>query len=174
MKSQNNNNESLIGTHHSPFIGTHRSPLFFLGLRRLLHSTINLPRSLSLTLTLTLILTLTLTSGLLISCSDDSSNGNLDATVSGDASNEDNDQDGYPASEDCDDNDPDIYPGVSRDCQSECDNGTETCTTAGDWSPCSAISDCDCQTPGETRLVDCEKCGQASQDMRNRAQMELS
>ena len=71
------------------------SPVLFQGLRRLLHSTITFPlplslnhtltHTLSLTLTLilplTLTLTLALTSGFLTSCSDDSSNGNLDAAV---------------------------------------------------------------------------------------------
>jgi hypothetical protein len=76
----------------------------------------------------------------------------------------DNDGDGYPASEDCDDNDPDIYPGVSRDCQSDCDDGIQICLANGDWNDCTASTDCDCDNPGDTRLIDCGMCGQASQE----------
>jgi formylglycine-generating enzyme required for sulfatase activity len=88
------------------------------------------------------------------------------ATDSGptDAADLDEDGDGYPASQDCDDDDYAVYPGVARDCQSECDNGTETCLDTGEWSQCTAIADCDCDNPGESRVVDCGNCGQASQE----------
>jgi formylglycine-generating enzyme required for sulfatase activity len=87
----------------------------------------------------------------------------LDASAP-DAADPDEDGDGYPASEDCDDTDDSIHPGATRECESDCDHGTETCLDTGEWSDCTAITDCECDTPGETRLVDCEKCGQASQE----------
>jgi formylglycine-generating enzyme required for sulfatase activity len=76
----------------------------------------------------------------------------------------DNDDDGYPASEDCDDNDDSIYPGVSRDCQSDCDYGVQICLADSTWLDCTARTDCDCTTPGDTRIVDCGNCGEASQE----------
>jgi formylglycine-generating enzyme required for sulfatase activity len=77
---------------------------------------------------------------------------------------DDHDGDGYPAANDCDDNDDQVYPGVARDCSSDCGTGTETCLEAtGTWSECTAPTDCNCATPGETRLVNCGNCGQQSQ-----------
>jgi formylglycine-generating enzyme required for sulfatase activity len=87
-----------------------------------------------------------------------------DAALDGAVIDPDNDQDGYPASQDCDDSDVDVYPGVRRDCQSDCDNGTQTCLLTGAWSTCTARTDCDCTNPGNTRVVDCGNCGQASQE----------
>ncbi len=77
---------------------------------------------------------------------------------------EDHDGDGFPASQDCDDNDPEIYPGVSRDCQSACDYGIQVCLANGEWNDCTARTDCDCDSPGDTRIIDCGYCGQASQE----------
>ncbi|MFH2007213.1 MAG: SUMF1/EgtB/PvdO family nonheme iron enzyme [bacterium] len=89
-----------------------------------------------------------------------------DASTTQDGSNipGDNDGDGYPAAEDCDDTDPTIYPGVTRDCESDCDVGVETCLATGEWSVCSAATDCICDSPGDTRVVDCGNCGEASQE----------
>ena len=80
------------------------------------------------------------------------------------AVDEDHDQDGYPADQDCDDNDPAVFPGVRRACQSDCDVGTETCLANGTWNTCTARTDCDCSNPGDTRIIDCGNCGQASQE----------
>ena len=49
----------------------------------------------------------------------------------------DNDGDGHPADEDCDDADPEVIPGSIRLCMSACDCGTETCEDGG-WTPCTA------------------------------------
>jgi formylglycine-generating enzyme required for sulfatase activity len=76
---------------------------------------------------------------------------------------EDQDQDGYRAAEDCDDSDPEVYPGTRQDCQSDCDYGYQVCLSDGTYGPCSAITDCDCDTPGETRVIDCGMCGSAGQ-----------
>ena len=73
----------------------------------------------------------------------------------------DNDLDGHPIWEDCDDNDPEVIPGTIRSCTSACDYGTQTCIS-GSWTPCTASNDCTCSTPGETQIIDCGKCGQAS------------
>jgi formylglycine-generating enzyme required for sulfatase activity len=112
----------------------------------------------------------------IVSCGDDDGRSIPDASVSDgalDGSNDavidgspdiDNDEDGFPASEDCDDNDDSVYPGVTVECQSECDYGTITCLNTGEWSSCSADQDCDCETPGDTRLVDCGNCGEATQE----------
>ena len=73
----------------------------------------------------------------------------------------DNDSDGHPSWDDCNDDDPEVIPGSIQSCQSACDYGTQTCVS-GSWTPCSAGSDCACTTPGETQMIDCGKCGQAS------------
>ncbi|MDY0002078.1 MAG: SUMF1/EgtB/PvdO family nonheme iron enzyme [Polyangia bacterium] len=87
-----------------------------------------------------------------------------DSTVGPDGSTEpDLDQDGYPASHDCDDMDSSIYPGVTRTCSSPCDTGVEVCLADGTWTQCSATTDCQCTTPGQTRVVPCGNCGQKSQ-----------
>ena len=100
-----------------------------------------------------------------------------DGSVSGDASavsdasglsdgttGPDEDGDGYPAAQDCDDQDPEVYPGSEpQPCQSDCDVGERGCRADGTWSDCTARTDCECSTPGDTRLIDCGNCGQASQ-----------
>jgi iron(II)-dependent oxidoreductase len=98
---------------------------------------------------------------------DDASTSDASGIPDGDidgGQDEDNDNDGYPASEDCDDNDDTIYPGTERDCQSDCDHGIQICLADGTWLDCTARTDCDCTTPGDTRLIDCGNCGQASQE----------
>lgn len=89
-----------------------------------------------------------------------------DAEPNGDSAvnDEDLDQDGYPASQDCNDLDSAVYPGVVRDCASDCDTGTETCLSDGTWSECTARPDCDCTSPGDTRVTECGNCGQATQE----------
>ena len=76
----------------------------------------------------------------------------------------DHDHDGYKASEDCDDNDDQIYPGVIRSCQSDCASGIEICLATGDWLACDARADCDCTTPGAERTIACGMCGTATQE----------
>lgn len=87
-----------------------------------------------------------------------------DASIIPDASNEtDEDGDGYPASQDCDDHDPNMYPGVLEACFSECNEGVHGCRSDGTFSPCTADTSCACDTPGLTRIVPCGRCGQGSQ-----------
>ncbi|NMC70572.1 MAG: formylglycine-generating enzyme family protein [Myxococcales bacterium] len=74
----------------------------------------------------------------------------------------DADGDTYPEDVDCDDHDADVFPGSVRECTSACGTGTERCD-AGSWVGCTAPTDCTCSTPGATRLVECGRCGQASQ-----------
>lgn len=115
-----------------------------------------------------IILALGLSLGLVAGCGDTGSGlDNNDAGINtNDASSNpvDSDGDGYAASEDCDDSDPAVYPGVSRGCQSDCDIGVQICLADGTWLDCSARTDCDCTTPGETRIVDCGNCGEAAQE----------
>ncbi|MDY0002077.1 MAG: SUMF1/EgtB/PvdO family nonheme iron enzyme [Polyangia bacterium] len=90
--------------------------------------------------------------------------GSPDAESETDASTGiDQDGDGFPAERDCNDFDRAVYPGVTRTCSTVCDTGTQTCGEDGEWTPCTAISDCNCSTPGETRLVPCGNCGEAEQ-----------
>ena len=94
-----------------------------------------------------------------------------DASVTGDASalpdagdDPDRDEDGYPASEDCNDYDPGIYPGTRTPCQSDCDFGKQVCLADGTFGACSAREDCDCDSAGDTRVIGCGNCGSASQE----------
>ena len=99
------------------------------------------------------------------SCSDKRTIDNAqDASI--DATHEDrseSDDDGQTIDVFCDNN-PDFPPGTRRDCQSECDYGSQVCLANGEWSDCTAVTDCDCTNPGETRIIDCGNCGQASQE----------
>lgn len=73
----------------------------------------------------------------------------------------DEDHDGSPAADDCDDHDPDVEAGTSAPCSTECGDGTSTCQDAT-WQPCTAPTECDC-TEGQTRQVDCGRCGTTTQ-----------
>jgi formylglycine-generating enzyme required for sulfatase activity len=103
-----------------------------------------------------------------VSCGDDGGITKTDASVTDakidGSADVDVDEDGYPASEDCDDQDPDVYPGTKRDCESECDRGIEVCQDNGTWTDCTADIDCDCDEPGESRIVTCGNCGWTSQE----------
>lgn len=69
----------------------------------------------------------------------------------------DDDEDGYPAPTDCDDHDPDVFPGGTRRCDTDCGRGLEECL-GPEWGPCSAPIDCQCE-PGEERSEPCGNCG---------------
>jgi hypothetical protein len=73
----------------------------------------------------------------------------------------DGDGDGYDDVVDCDDADPEVIPGSTRDCSTECGNGTEVCLDAA-WQNCSAPAPpCDC-SDGETLDEPCALCGTSS------------
>lgn len=59
----------------------------------------------------------------------------------------DADWDGYPSSQDCNDNDRWIFPGTQRTCGTD---GTQTCQTNGSWSTCAEGELCEA-----TGLGDC-------------------
>lgn len=90
----------------------------------------------------------------------DEADGLLEAD--GETAGHDDDGDTYPESVDCDDHDADVIPGSRRPCTSDCGTGTERCE-AGAWVGCTAPTDCACDPPGRTRVVDCGNCGIASQ-----------
>lgn len=74
----------------------------------------------------------------------------------------DNDEDGYHVGNDCDDNDATVYPGTIHDCQSECAYGTMSCNSQGVYTECTADTECICPQAGDTREVECGKCGTAT------------
>lgn len=53
----------------------------------------------------------------------------------------DRDGDGWFVEDDCDDDDPDIYPGTQIECSTDCGGGTRTCAD-GAWTPCTAPTQC--------------------------------
>jgi hypothetical protein len=68
--------------------------------------------------------------------------------------------DGFPASEDCDDHDPDVVPGTTLPCHSACAEGMVACVD-GRWTDCDAPTECGC-TPTcsaccEVRREDCSE-----------------
>ena len=72
----------------------------------------------------------------------------------------DDDGDGFPAREDCDDHDPALVPGSTRPCASDCGApGLEVCA-GGAWVDCNAPLSCDC-TPGTSEEVPCGRCGRS-------------
>ena len=88
--------------------------------------------------------------------------GDEDATPDSEVTGTDEDGDTFPEGVDCDDHDADIIPGSRRPCTSGCGSGTERCE-GGAWVGCTAPTDCACDPPGDTRVVDCGNCGIASQ-----------
>ncbi len=71
----------------------------------------------------------------------------------------DEDGDGAPAFEDCDDTDPAVYPGTMASCSTWCGEGTTTCRDGG-WTTCTAPIDCACAS-GAERREECGSCGVA-------------
>lgn len=56
----------------------------------------------------------------------------------------DADGDGFQARVDCDDTDPETYPGTTRICVNDCGEGLVECLDRGEWSDCSFETDpCD-------------------------------
>jgi hypothetical protein len=72
----------------------------------------------------------------------------------------DADGDGFEAGSDCDDEDPTIGPGSTRECSTKCGNGIEVCRDAT-WQDCTAPSECECTEPREEP---CELCGTSIRD----------
>ncbi|MBI2893319.1 MAG: hypothetical protein HYY06_07180 [Deltaproteobacteria bacterium] len=72
----------------------------------------------------------------------------------------DEDGDGSPASDDCDDRDSTVAAGSVRSCETSCAEGLSTCI-GGEWQDCSAPTECDCE-PGEERVEACGSCGEAT------------
>lgn len=69
----------------------------------------------------------------------------------------DEDDDGYAAPTDCDDRDPDVFPGTTRPCDETCGEGSQTCEETATWGPCiSPGGDC---APLATRARACGACG---------------
>jgi hypothetical protein len=73
----------------------------------------------------------------------------------------DEDADGFPASSDCDDHDPRVWPGTAVACASACGEGAATCGNDRQWTSCTAPADCWCEV-GETRTEACGRCGSAT------------
>ncbi|MFK7984577.1 MAG: hypothetical protein AB8I08_00985 [Sandaracinaceae bacterium] len=71
---------------------------------------------------------------------------------------EDADNDGVPATTDCDDNDMSVGSTAQRACTGTCGDGVERCTD-GVWEACTAPSSCDCTPGSPARLLDCGTCG---------------
>ncbi len=86
----------------------------------------------------------------------------VDASTPGPDAPADVDGDGILSSLDCNDSDPMVDSSATRACTSDCGEGNETCSN-GIWSACSAPTDCDCTTPGATRIAVCGNCGMQSQ-----------
>ncbi len=58
----------------------------------------------------------------------------------------DKDRDGFPASQDCDDTNRFVYPGISVGCEASCGKGYKTCQANGSFSSCVCTPLCESST----------------------------
>ena len=65
----------------------------------------------------------------------------------------DRDRDGYTSSQDCDDGNRKVYPGVSVSCQASCGTGTQTCQASGSFSTCSCTPLCEATNGGKCYYI---------------------
>ena len=65
----------------------------------------------------------------------------IDASCSGN----DKDRDGFPSSQDCDDSNRFIYPGISVACEASCGKGHRICQSNGSYSNCICTPLCEAQ-----------------------------
>ena len=72
----------------------------------------------------------------------------------------DEDGDGSPAAEDCDDRNQNVLAGSTRACEGDCGQGLSTCV-GGQWGQCVTPEPCAC-TAGERAEAGCGRCGTAS------------
>lgn len=97
----------------------------------------------------------------------------IDANSPVDSGPADTDGDGVPDAVDCAPEDESTGAEAERDCTNMCGVGAETCRD-GEWTTCSAPTDCLCDTPGEARVVQCGNCGQMSERCADGAWMPTS
>ena len=65
----------------------------------------------------------------------------------------DKDRDGFSDSQDCDDGNRRVYPGVSVSCQASCGTGTQSCQANGAFSSCSCTPLCEATAGGKCYYV---------------------
>jgi hypothetical protein len=66
----------------------------------------------------------------------------------------DKDRDGFPDSQDCDDANKFIYPGISVSCSESCGSGVKTCQSSGIYTSCTCVPFCEAGTDGTCYYVD--------------------
>jgi len=71
-------------------------------------------------------------------------------------STDDQDQDGFSSSVDCDNTNRYIYPGISAGCSAACGEGTKTCQSNGTYSACSCTPLCEATGSGTCYYVDAQ------------------
>ncbi len=72
----------------------------------------------------------------------------------------DEDGDGSPAAEDCDDRNVSVLAGSTRPCDGDCGAGVSTCV-GGAWGACTTPEPCACSA-GATGELSCGRCGTAT------------
>ena len=65
----------------------------------------------------------------------------------------DADNDGYPESQDCDDNNHHVFPSISVTCSAGCGQGTKTCKTDGTFTSCSCTPLCEAVAGGHCYYI---------------------